>query len=49
MFVEHDMDVVRRYANRVAVWAEGKITVEGEPREVLQDPQVLATVVGVEE
>jgi len=49
VFVEHDMDVVRRYANRVAVWAEGKILVEGKPREVLKDPQVLATVVGVEE
>jgi branched-chain amino acid transport system ATP-binding protein len=49
VFVEHDMDVVRRYADRVAVWAEGKIMVEGEPGEVLKDPQVLATVVGVEE
>ncbi len=49
VFVEHDMEVVRRYADRVAVWAEGRIMAEGKPEEVLQDPQVLASVVGVEE
>lgn len=49
VFVEHDMDVVRRYADRVLVWAEGQILAEGLPGEVLQDPRVLASVVGVEE
>lgn len=49
VFVEHDMEVVRRYADRVAVWAEGRILGEGRPSEVLSDPQVLASVVGVEE
>jgi len=49
VFVEHDMEVVRRYADRVAVWAEGRILGEGRPAEVLSDPQVLASVVGVEE
>ena len=49
VFVEHDMEVVRRYADRVAVWAEGRIMAEGKPEEVLQNPQVLASVVGVEE
>lgn len=49
VFVEHDMEVVRRYADRVAVWADGRILAEGRPQEVLADPQVLASVVGVEE
>lgn len=48
VFVEHDMEVVRRYADRVAVWAEGRILVEGKPEEVLGDPRVLVSVVGVE-
>lgn len=48
VFVEHDMEVVRRYADRVAVWAEGRILAEGPPEEILSDPQVLASVVGVE-
>ncbi|MFX9532805.1 ABC transporter ATP-binding protein, partial [Acinetobacter baumannii] len=34
VFVEHDMEVVRRYADRVAVWAEGRILGEGRPAEV---------------
>ncbi|GAB5601660.1 ABC transporter ATP-binding protein [Thermus sp. FJN-A] len=49
VFVEHDMEVVRRYADRVAVWAEGRILAEGAPGQVLRDPEVLASVVGVEE
>ncbi|MFD3005281.1 ABC transporter ATP-binding protein [Thermus tengchongensis] len=49
VFVEHDMEVVRRYADRVAVWAEGRILAEGKPQEVLANPKVLASVVGVEE
>ncbi|WP_038044055.1 ABC transporter ATP-binding protein [Thermus tengchongensis] len=49
IFVEHDMEVVRRYADRVAVWAEGRILAEGKPQEVLANPKVLASVVGVEE
>lgn len=35
VFVEHDMEVVRRYADRVVVWAEGRILAEGLPGEVL--------------
>ncbi len=47
VFVEHDMDLVRRYADRVAVWAQGKVAAEGAPDEVLNDPAVLRDVVGV--
>lgn len=47
VFVEHDMDVVARYANRVAVWSGGRIALEGTPEEVLNHPDVLETVIGV--
>ncbi len=47
VFVEHDMEVVERYANRVAVWSAGKIQALGPPNTVLQDPDVLRDVIGV--
>lgn len=46
IFVEHDMDVVSRYANRVAVWTGGKIALEGTPEQVLNDPDVRKNVIG---
>ena len=47
VFVEHDMDVVARYANRVLVWTAGKIMAEGHPDVVFKDERVLQSVVGV--
>lgn len=47
VFVEHDMDVVERYADRVAVWSSGKIANAGPPREVLRDPAVISQVIGI--
>lgn len=47
LFVEHDMDVVARYANRVLVWNAGKIMAEGHPDDVFKDERVLHSVVGV--
>lgn len=47
LFVEHDMDVVQRYADRVVVWDSGSVMAEGPPSEVLKDPRVLRNVVGV--
>ncbi|HEU4378684.1 MAG TPA: ATP-binding cassette domain-containing protein [Hyphomicrobiaceae bacterium] len=47
VFVEHDMDMVERYANRVAVWSAGKIQKLGPPAEVLQDPAVREQVIGI--
>lgn len=46
VFVEHDMEMVSRYANRVAVWSTGRIQKEGAPAEVLSDPEVIRTVIG---
>jgi branched-chain amino acid transport system ATP-binding protein len=47
VFVEHDMDVVGRFADRVAVWGQGRIAALGPPRQVLNDPEVQRTVIGI--
>ncbi|MES5482443.1 ATP-binding cassette domain-containing protein [Bradyrhizobium sp. INPA03-11B] len=47
LFVEHDMDVVARYASRVLVWNAGNIMAEGRPDEVFGNAQVRERVVGV--
>ncbi len=46
VFVEHDMEMVTRYASRVAVWSEGKIQMSGSPDVVMNDPEVIRTVIG---
>ena len=46
VFVEHDMDMVTKYADRVAVWSGGRIQKDGPPQEVLADPEVRRTVIG---
>ncbi|WP_424812639.1 ABC transporter ATP-binding protein [Roseococcus sp. YIM B11640] len=48
VFVEHDMDVVERFGDRVAVWSQGKIAALGPPAQVLADPQVQRDVIGIE-
>jgi branched-chain amino acid transport system ATP-binding protein len=47
IFVEHDMDVVTRYAERVLAFAEGKILADGRPGDVLADPAVQKAVLGL--
>ncbi|MEI4473004.1 ABC transporter ATP-binding protein [Frigidibacter sp. MR17.24] len=46
VFVEHDMEMVRLYATRVAVWAQGVIQMTGRPEVVLNDPDVIRNVIG---
>ena len=48
VFVEHDMDVVERFADRVAVWSQGRIAALGPPGQVLADPVVRRDVIGIE-
>ena len=48
LFVEHDIEVVRRYARRVLAFYEGRIIADGEPDAVLRDPEVRKFVVGEE-
>lgn len=47
VFVEHDMEMVERYAHRIAVWSAGKIQTIGPPAEVLADPRVREHVIGL--
>ena len=45
-FVEHDVDIVEKYATRVAAWISGKIAADGAPNTVLSDPQIRKEVLG---
>lgn len=46
MFVEHDMEIVARHAERVLAFYEGRIIVDDKPDVALRDPQVLKYIVG---
>jgi branched-chain amino acid transport system ATP-binding protein len=46
VFVEHDMDIVSRYADRVVAFYSGRILADGEPGQVLNDPEVRRYVTG---
>jgi branched-chain amino acid transport system ATP-binding protein len=46
IFVEHDIDIVRRYATRLCAWIAGRIAADGAPEEVLRDPIVVKNVIG---
>jgi branched-chain amino acid transport system ATP-binding protein len=46
LFVEHDMEVVRRYVGRILAFYEGRIIADGPPAEVLVHPEVRRLVVG---
>lgn len=48
IFVEHDMDVVTRYAQRVLAFVYGEILADGPPEKVLADPGVRKAVLGWE-
>ena len=46
VFVEHDMDIVSRYADRVVAFYSGRILADGEPGHVLNDWEVRRYVTG---
>ena len=46
LFVEHDMDVVARYTDRVLAFYEGRIIADGAPAKVLDDVEVRRYVIG---
>jgi branched-chain amino acid transport system ATP-binding protein len=46
LFVEHDMDIVARYANRVLAFYDGSIIADGSVHEVIDDPQVRRFIIG---
>jgi branched-chain amino acid transport system ATP-binding protein len=46
LFIEHDMDLVFRFASRVIVLVGGRVLVEGTPGEIAADPRVRAVYLG---
>ena len=46
LFIEHDMELVFRFASRVIVMVGGGILIEGTPQEIASDPQVRAVYLG---
>lgn len=47
--VEHDMDVVFKYSDRVVVMYQGKILADGTPEEIRQNGEVKDTLLGTSE
>jgi len=47
LIIEHDMDIVSGYSDRVIVMHEGKIMAEGKPDEIMQNKEVKATLFGI--
>jgi branched-chain amino acid transport system ATP-binding protein len=46
LFIEHDMDLVFRFASRIIVMVGGRILLEGTPAEIASDPRVRAVYLG---
>jgi ABC-type branched-subunit amino acid transport system ATPase component len=46
LLIEHDMDLVFSFADRISVLVNGAMLVEGAPDEVARDPQVKAVYLG---
>ena len=46
LLIEHDMDLVFSFADRISVLVNGAMLVEGPPGEVARDPQVKAVYLG---
>ena len=46
LFIEHDMDVVFRFASRIHVMVGGRILVEGTPDDIARDPRVREVYLG---
>jgi ABC-type branched-subunit amino acid transport system ATPase component len=46
LFIEHDMDVVFRFASRIIVMVGGRILVEGAPEDIARDERVREVYLG---
>ena len=48
LFIEHDMDLVFAFAERISVMVNGALFAEGAPAEIARDPRVKAVYLGEE-
>jgi branched-chain amino acid transport system ATP-binding protein len=48
LFVEHDMEIVSRYASRVVAFYDGRVIADGAPAQVLTAAEVRRYVIGEE-
>jgi branched-chain amino acid transport system ATP-binding protein len=46
LFIEHDMNIVFRFATRIIVMVAGRVLVEGSPAEIAADPRVREVYLG---
>ncbi len=46
LFIEHDMNVVFRFAHRIIVMAAGRILLQGTPKEIAADARVREVYLG---
>src|SRR5688572_31289532 len=46
LFIEHDMDVVFRFASRIIVMVGGRVLVEGAPEDIARDERVREVYLG---
>ena len=46
LFIEHDMELVFRFAQRIAVLVDGRLLTEGTPAEIAADPRVRDVYLG---
>src|SRR6185436_12385156 len=46
LFIEHDMDLVFRFAQRIAVLVDGRLLTEGTPSEIAADQRVRDVYLG---
>jgi branched-chain amino acid transport system ATP-binding protein len=47
LFVEHDMEIVARFADRVLAFYDGTVIADGTPTETLDNPRVQELISGV--
>ena len=49
LLIEHDMDLVFSFANRMTVLVNGAVLTEGDPQQIANDPEVKAVYLGTGE